>query len=131
MPNTQRMKTKKESGSKAGTLAGLTLPLGSVNTGGGASKSSSLPTTATMQSGSGKIALNAVLQSKLDLVAGALADFQAAGGRVISRTELAALPSDRVIHGVKLYLVAGAEANYGIEKVQTVDGLEFHLVAEK
>ena len=128
MPNTQHTKTGKESGSKVVISGGSTLPLDSENMVSVAQMNLSLRTPATTPPASKKTAKNAELKAKLDLVAGALADFQAAGGRVISKNVEATLPSGTVIRGIKLYLVADG---FGISKNATADGLEFDLVAEE
>jgi hypothetical protein len=60
-------------------------------------------------------------------VAGALADFQGSGGKIICKEETAVLPSGSIIRAVKIYLVA----DIGIVKDKTNDGLRFSLVAEE
>ena len=95
-----------------------------------ASKSlQSKTTTATTLKGLPKTLTSAelqTLQSKLDLVAGALADFQSAKGRIVCKEETAVLPSGSIVRAVKIYLVA----DVGIVKDRTNDGLKFSLVAE-
>lgn len=123
--------SKMVSGTESATLEGLTklqkkapLPLG-------ASESLSNATTATIQNASPKIWSSAELvelRSKAGLVAGALADFQAAGGIVTHRNIEYILPSGIKYTAVKLLLIVrDAEITVG----QTADGLDFDLVAEK
>ncbi len=67
------------------------------------------------------------LRSKLSLVAGALADFQLAGGTILRKEMTYTLPSGRVGRAIKLIL-AVKEAD--LVAVKTDDGIEFNLVAE-
>lgn len=131
MANGQRTKTGNVSAKKADTLETLgksadleSMPLG-------ASESSSTITTATTRKGSQKtwkIAELQELKSKIGLVAGALADFQAAGGLVVTKKQTYTVPSGSTYTAIKLFLIV-QDAN--IVAVQTEDGLEFDLVAEQ
>jgi len=124
MANMQHTKMGKGKGSKAVTLAGLTKQLATMPL--GASVSSSSITTATIPKGSPKIWTSAeleVLRSKIGLVAGALADFQRAGGLVAVRQ----IDVDGRSFA-KIILVA---EGINIETKRTVDGIDFYLVAEQ
>ena len=125
MANTQPMKTRKERALQAGTSGGLTLPLGKASTDSAESPSLSKPTTATMLNASQKIWTNAaleVLRSKAGLVAGALADWQAAGGLVVVKN----VKISETMSYPKIYLVADGLSIY---IRHSVDGVEFDLVA--
>ena len=125
MQKSQPTKTVRGKGSSI--LGASSLPLGADIMPLGESKSFAKTTTATTPKGLPLIDKKTVLKAKLDLVAGALADFQAAGGRIACKNVDTITPSGSVIVGVKIYLVA----DFGIMKSQTADGLEFDLVAEK
>jgi hypothetical protein len=97
----------------------------------GESQNSSPTMAATTQSDSSgtlKSAELVNLQSKAGLVAGALADFQAAGGIVVSKEVAYKVPSGRIYTAIKLYLIVRDAA---ILKRDSADGLDFYLVADK
>ena len=124
MENTQPMKTKNESGSPADISGDSTRSAQVEATEKGASTNSSPTTTATMQSASKKTwtsAELAELRLKAGLVAGALADFQAAGGLVVTKN----IEHEPGKIAVKVYLVADG---LNIMAKKTPDGLD--LVAE-
>ncbi|MCI0551299.1 MAG: hypothetical protein L0287_10110 [Anaerolineae bacterium] len=82
-----------------------------------------LPTTATTPNGSARIWTNAALaelQSKAGLVAGALADFQAAGGIVVVKN----IEYEPNKFSVKIYLVA---EGVNVKAFKTADGLDFEV----
>jgi len=84
--------------------------------------------TATTQIDSPRIWTNAALEelrSKAGLVAGALADFQSAGGIVAVKTIETALPSGSTFMATKIYLVADG---LSISIRKTPDGLEFEIL---
>jgi hypothetical protein len=85
-------------------------------------------TTPSDSSGTLKSAELGNLQSKAGLVAGALADFQVAGGIVVSKEVAYKAPSGRVYTAIKLYLIVKDAA---ILKRDSDDGLDFYLVADK
>jgi hypothetical protein len=94
----------------------------------GGSRSSSKIITAAMPKGSRKTwasAELAELRLKAGLVAGALADFQTAGGLVVAKNIEVRIPSG-VVRAVKFYLVAE-----GIELRSLLTGDGIDLVAEK
>jgi len=64
------------------------------------------------------------LAEKASILAGALADFQAAGGLVAVKNVEYKTPSGRTFTATKLYLVAEG-ANLKVQK--TADGLDFSL----
>jgi len=128
MENTQHTKKEKEPESKVDTLEGLTKSKLVAVTETKESKNLSQTMTATMQNASRKTWNNAeleALKSKAGLVAGALADFQAAGGLVAvksvnyksNNTELTATKIILVVEG------------HNLVAVDTEDGLDFDLVA--
>lgn len=123
MENTQPTKTKNESESQADTSdASIKSGLVAV-TEQSESKSSSETTTATMSKGSRKTWTSAALEElklKVGLVAGALSDFQNAGGIVVTKQ----VESDGIL-AIKIYLVA---EGINIKSIKTQDGLD--LVAE-
>ena len=91
--------------------------------------SSPSTTTATTLRGSRKIWKNAALvelRSKAGLVAGALADFQAANGLVVVKETTYTSPSGRVCKALKLFLIV---EDIDLVAVKTADGLDFDLVA--
>ena len=122
--------TPMENASESGTSGGLgkqspkeSMPLG-------ASTNLSKNTTATTLKGSRKTLTSAeleALQSKIGLVAGALADFQTAGGLVAVLEMPTKLASGRMVRAVKILLVVNGAK---IIKKRTADGVEFDLVAE-
>lgn len=131
MENGQPTNKETEPASKAGTSAGLEMSSQAENTGGGASRSSQKTTTATMPKGSKKtwkIQELAELQSKIGLVAGAIADFQGAKGRIVRDEVTYTAPSGRVCKGIKLILLV---EDVDLVAVKTNDGLDFNLVAEE
>lgn len=129
MGNGQPTKTGSASGSKADSSEGSVKLPPSESMPLGASGNLSTTTTATMPKGSRKTLTSAKLQelrSKAGLVAGALADFQAAGGLVVKKKIDYSLPSGTKFSALKLYLIVdGAD----IVAVQTEDGLELDVVA--
>jgi len=125
------MKTGSASASKADISDGSTSLKPKANTGKRVSKTSSTSgMTATTQNASPKTLTSAELQrlrSKIGLVVGSLADWQTAGGLVAVMDEVVNLPSGRVIHAVRIYLVAdGAQ----LSRSKSVDGVEIDLVAD-
>jgi hypothetical protein len=131
MANTQHIKTEKESASKVDTSDDLIKSQSKADMPLGELKPLSKSTIATTQNASQKTLTSAdlqELQSRIGLVAGALADFQTAGGLVVLKNEEATLPSGSPIYGMKIYLmVRGAK----ITKTQTADGLDLSLVAQE
>jgi hypothetical protein len=123
MENTRPTKTKNEPGSPADT-SGDSIKSGLVAvTGSAESVNSSAGTTATMRKGSKKTWKNAELEElrlKVGLVAGALADFQAAGGIVAVRN----IEYEPGQFSVKLYLVA---EGLNLVAQRTTDGLDFEI----
>ncbi len=129
MENTQNTKTAKELGQKAATSDDLTLSPKQETTAKGASKSSRSRTTATTLRGFKATWTSAELEAsrlKAGLVAGALADFQTAGGLVVVK--------NMEYEGgkfVKFFLVAD---NTDLVAAITADGIDFaitpRLVAE-
>jgi hypothetical protein len=130
MANTQPTKTKRESVSPADTSDGSIKSKKKGNMEPGASKSSSKTTTATMSKGSKKTWTSAELEElaeKASILAGALADFQEAGGLVAVKNIEYKVPSGRTFTATKLYLVA-ENVNLSVQK--TADGLDFSLTGE-
>ena len=124
MENLQATKTVSGPGSKADTSDASTGSRLVAVTEKDGSTSSSAGTTATMQSASRKTwtsAELAVLRSKAGLVAGALADYQAAGGLVAVRN----IEYEPGRFAVKVYLVA---ESLNIRAQKTPDGLDFELL---
>jgi hypothetical protein len=68
------------------------------------------------------------LKSKASLVAGALADFQAAGGLVAVKNIEYTVPSGSTFTATRLVLVVDG---ISLQIQQTADGLDFNLVAEQ
>ena len=121
MENTQPTKTKSESVSQVDTSGDSTRSRLVAVTEPAASKTSSPATTATMSKGSKKTWTSAALvelRSKAGLVAGALADFQAAGGLVVVKN----IEYEPGKFYPKIILVADG-LNVTVEK--TADGLDF------
>ena len=124
MANTQHTKTKSGSGprvdtSDASTKSGLVAVTESAG-----STNSSPATTATMPNGSKKTwtsAELAELRLKAGLVAGALADFQGAGGLVVVKN----VEHNKGVFAVKLYLVADGAS---VKADKTADGLDFEVL---
>jgi hypothetical protein len=124
MENTQPTKTKRESGSKVDTSGASTKSRLVAVTESAASMNLSQTTTATMPKGSKKTWTNAALAElrlKAGLVAGALADFQAAGGLVAAKN----IEHEPGIFAVRLYLVADGAS---VKADRTTDGLDFDVL---
>src|SRR5262245_57331291 len=109
MENTQPIKTENESEFPAG-ISDVSIKSGLVaDSESSASSNLSSVTNADTQSDSIKTWTSAELEelrSRIGLVAGALSDFQAAGGLVAVKTISHKLPSGRVFTATKLILVA-------------------------
>lgn len=124
MENGQNTQTGKGSEPKVDTLGGSTKSKNSASMPLGASESSSpLPMTATTRKDLVKTWKSAALEelrSKAGLVAGALADFQTAGGLVVVKN----IEFEPGKFAPKIYLVAEG-LNIRIEK--TADGLDFDI----
>jgi hypothetical protein len=123
MENTQPTKTKNESGSKVDTSDASTKSGLVAATEKNASTNLSQTITATMPKGSKKTLTSAALAElrlKAGLVAGALADFQAAGGKVLT-AQVQYPHSGRMFDAIKLILFIEGE-NLVAEK--TPDGLD-------
>ena len=128
MENIQPTKTEKELESQADTLDASIKSQLVAATEGKELQNSSLNTTATMQNASPKIWSNAELtelKSKVGLVAGALADFQAAGGLVAVK-QIPYQSNGINCTATKLILVADG---LNLVAVETADGLDFSTVA--
>lgn len=129
MGNGQPIKAESASANLAGILGDSTKLSASENMPLGASESSSKTTTATMPPVLQKTSKSAKLrglQSKIGLVAGALADFQSAGGLVVKKKLEYTTPSGSKFSAIKLLLIV---ENANLVAVQTEDGLEFEVVA--
>jgi hypothetical protein len=129
MENTQPTKTKSGPESQVDTSDASTRSALVAATENSESMSSSQSTIAATPKGSKKTwksAELAELLSKAGLVAGALADFQAAGGLVAAKNIEYKSPSGSTFTATKLYLVAEG-ANLTVQA--TADGLDFNLVA--
>ena len=129
MENGQLIKTEKEPEPKADTSDASTLSPVSVPTDGSESRSLPKNTTATTLSGSRRIWKSVELeelQSKAGLVAGALADFQGAKGKVVRKEVTYTAPSGRVCKAIKLFLIV---EDADLVAVKTPDGTDFNLVA--
>jgi len=128
MGNGQPTKTGNESESKVVTSGDLTESRLVAVTGKPELKTSSITdTTATMQKDSQKTLQNVKLQelrSKAGLVAGAMQDFQEAGGTVVRQEMTYNLPSGSY-KAIK-FIIAVKEND--LVAVQTNDGIEFDLV---
>jgi hypothetical protein len=123
MENTQPTKTKREPESRADTSEGSTKSGLVAVTESAESMNLSQSTTATMQNGSKKIWTNAELAElrlKAGLVAGALAEFQAAHGLVVVKN----IEYEKGKFYPKIILVADG-LNVTVEK--TTDGLDFDV----
>lgn len=131
MANGQPTKTESAPESQADTSADLIKSRLVAVTEKPESENLSIPdTTATTPNASRETlptAVSQALRSKLSLVAGALADFQSAGGTILRKEMTYTLPSGRVGKAIKLIL-AVKEAD--LVAVKTDDGIEFDLVAE-
>jgi hypothetical protein len=129
MENGQPTKTGSESERKAVTSgASISLPL-SESTEGNALMNSRKSTTATTLKGSLKTwtsAELAVLRSKVGIVAGAIADFQTAKGRIVRDEVIYTAPSGRVCKAIKLILLV---EDVDLVAVKTGDGTDFNIVA--
>lgn len=130
MENGQPTNKESVSGSQADTSGDSIKSPNSDSMPLGASKSFRQRITATTPSASPKTWKSAelsALQSKIGLVAGALADFQEAGG-VIALTEIAySSPSGSKTMAVKMILLV-PEINLVV--ADTTDGMDFSLVAD-
>jgi len=122
--------TRTGTGSASSTLGGLTKPLSKDSMPLGASMSLSSGTTATTPTDSPETLKNARLEelrSRIGLVAGALADWQTAGGLVAIKNMTGTLASGRVVRACRVTLaIDGAQ----LFVKMTPDGLDFDLVAE-
>ena len=128
MESIQPTKTENASGSKADILDASTKSVPAADTASSESTSSSPITTADTPNGSSKTwtsAELAALESKAGLVAGALADFQAAGGLVAVKNIEYKTPSG-TFTATRLLLVADG-ANLKVRS--TADGLDFQVEA--
>lgn len=117
-------------GSASSTLDGSTKPPSKASMPLGASKSLSSGITATTQTDSQKTLTNARLEelrSRIGLVAGALADWQTAGGLVAIKNMTGTLASGRTVKACRVVL---AVDGYQLSVKMTPDGLDFDLVAE-
>lgn len=127
MPNTE---TKSGPGSPV-DLSDGSIRSGQVEVSEKSASGNSLPTTnAGTPSGSKKTWTNAELDElrrKAGLVAGALADFQAAGGLVAVKNIEYTSPSGSKLTATRLILVAEGAS---LKVSMTADGLDFDLVAE-
>jgi len=129
MGSGQPTKTDKELELKVVTSDDSTSSPASVPTDRRESKSSQKPTDATTLTVSRRTWKSAdleVLQSKAGLVAGALADFQTAKGKVVRKETTYTAPSGRVCKAIKLYLIV---EDLDLVAVKTPDGTDFNLVA--
>lgn len=128
MANGQRGKTGKESASTAAISGDSTKPAGNMPP--GAFVNSSKTTTATILPASRRTWTSAeleVLQSKIGLVAGALADFRTAGGIVVFKEVHYPLTNGKVWKALKINLLI---ENVDLIKYKAEDGItEFRLVA--
>mgnify|MGYP007100049446 FL=1 len=122
--------TRTGTGSASSILDGSTKPPCKDSMPLGASKSLSSGTTATTQTDSQKTLTNARLEelrSRIGLVAGALADWQTAGGLVAIKNMTGTLASGRTVKACRVVL---AVDGYQLSVKMTPDGLDFDLVAE-
>jgi hypothetical protein len=127
MESTQPMKTESGPGSPVDTSAASTrsgLVAATASAGSG-----NLPagTTATMQNASPRTWKKQDLEElrlKAGLVAGALADFQAAGGLVVVKNISYPSPSGSPLVATKIYLVADG---LDVKILKTADGLDFDI----
>ena len=122
--------TRTGTGSASSTLDDLTKPLSKDSMPLGASTSLSSGTTATTQTDSPETLKNARLEelrSRIGLVAGALADWQTAGGLVAIKNMTGTLASGRTVKACRVVL---AVDGYQLSVKMTPDGLDFDLVAE-
>lgn len=128
MENIQPTKTKRGSGSPADTSDASTESALVADSASSASLNSSISTSANTPSDSLKTWTNAELaelRSRIGLVAGALFDFQTAGGLVAVQKIQYKSPSGRVLTATKLILVA---EGLNLEVKDTPDGLDFELL---
>lgn len=128
MENTQPMKAENGQGSPADTLDASTKSRLVAATESAVSGNSSAGTTATTQNASPKTWTKQALEElklKAGLVAGAIADFQAAGGLVAVKNVDTPLPSGSVMTAVKIYLVA---EGLNLRVLHTPDGLDFDVL---
>lgn len=131
MGNGQRMKTENVSESKADISEDLIKSrLVAVTEKPESENSSTQDTTATTPKDLRKTLPSAVsqeLRSKLSLVAGALSDFQSAGGTILRKEMTYTMTSGRVGKAIKLVL---AVKNADLVAVKTADGIVFDVLAE-
>lgn len=123
MGNMQPTKTGNESGKQADTSDGLTKSPPRDNMGSAASKSLRSRTTATTQRATKKTwtsAELAELKRKAGLVAGAIADFQAACGLVAVKN----VEYEKGKFAVRIFLVA---EGMSVKKVHTPDGFDISI----
>jgi len=116
--------------SASSTLGDLTKPPSKDSMPLGACKSLSSGITATTQSDLQKTLTSAKLEelrSRIGLVAGALADWQTAGGLVAIKNMTGTLASGRTVKACRVVL---AVDGYQLSVKMTPDGLDFDLVAE-
>lgn len=128
MENGQPTKTDGELENPEDISEGSAASLHSENTEGAGSKSSSKTMTATTLKGSRKTLTSAALealQSKAGLVAGALADFQAAGG-IVGTEQKEYEFGGKKFTAIRVFLIVNG-AN--VVAVKTPDGLDFNVVA--
>ena len=122
--------TRTGTGSASSTLGDLTKQRHKASTPLGASMSLSSGITATTQNDSQKTLTSAKLEelrSRIGLVAGALADWQTAGGLVAIKNMTGTLASGRTVKACRVVL---AVDGYQLSVKMTPDGLDFDLVAE-
>jgi hypothetical protein len=130
MGNTQPTATGAGSGKKADISDALTKSPRLASMVKSASQNSRTTTTATMQKGLPKTWKNVELEElrrKAGLVAGALADFQAAGGLIVRKEVEYTLPSGRTYKALRLHLIV---ENANLVAETTPDGIDFSIVAE-
>jgi hypothetical protein len=128
MGNIRHIKTGSGSGSPEDTSDASTRLRLVADSENSESSNSSVVTNADTPSDSIRIwtsAELAELRSRIGLVAGALFDFQTAGGLVAEKTISYKSPSGRVFTATKLILVA-EDLNLSVKK--TPDGLDFELL---
>jgi hypothetical protein len=126
----KKQHTKTEAGSASSTSGDLTKPPSKANMPLGESRSLSSGITATTQNDSQKTLTSAKLEelrSRIGLVAGALADWQTAGGLVAIKNMTGTLASGRTVKACRVVL---AVDGYQLYVKMTPDGLDFDLVAE-
>jgi hypothetical protein len=130
MESGQPMKKNEEQGSKADTSGVSPKLSNSESMPLGGSQSSPSRTTATTLTDSSKTYKSAELQAlrlKIGLVAGALADFQSAGGLTVMDVITYKKASGSENKAIKLLLLV---RDADLVAVKTADGIDFDLVAE-